>query len=155
AYSTDITGYRQYTLRLKNLKTGELLPDRIERVDDVAWAVDNKTIFFVTEDAVTKRHDKLFRHAAGTDKSDLIYAEPDELFDITVSRTRDGEMIRLQIISKKSTEVRYLPAKSPSAPLKVILPRQPNHEYDAGHRNGLFYIRTNKGAVNFRMVAAP
>ncbi len=66
AYSTDNTGYRQYTLQVKNLKTGELLPEKIERVDNVAWATDNKTLFYVTEDDVTKRNDKLFRHVLGT-----------------------------------------------------------------------------------------
>src|SRR5215471_1601842 len=68
AYSTDNTGYRQYTLHVKNLKTGELLPERIERVDNVAWATDNKTIFYVTEDAVSKRSDKFWRHVLGSDK---------------------------------------------------------------------------------------
>src|ERR1044072_2725076 len=62
AFSTDNTGYRQYTLQVKNLKTGVLLPEKIERVDAVAWATDNKTLFYVTEDDVTKRNDQLFRH---------------------------------------------------------------------------------------------
>src|SRR5882672_2710079 len=80
AYSTDNTGYRQYTLQVKNLKTGEMLPEKIARVDDMAWATDNRTIFYVTEDDVTKRNDKLFRHVLGSDKTDLIYDEKDELF---------------------------------------------------------------------------
>jgi len=63
AFSTDNTGYRQYTLQVKNLKTGELMPEKIERVDNVAWATDNKTLFYVTEDDVTKRNDKMFRRA--------------------------------------------------------------------------------------------
>ena len=82
AYSTDNTGYRQYTLQVKDLRTGELFPERIERVTSLAWATDNKTFFYVTEDAVTKRSDKFFRHVLGTDKTDLVYEEKDELFDI-------------------------------------------------------------------------
>ena len=62
AFTVDTTGYRQYTLRVKDLRTGMLLPDRIERVDDITWATDNQTIFYVTEDAVTKRHDRFWRH---------------------------------------------------------------------------------------------
>lgn len=155
AFSTDHTGYRQYTLHVKNLKTGALLPDRIERVDSVAWASDNKTVFYVTEDPVTKRRDKFFRHDVATDKSDLMYAEPDELFDIDVARTRDGTIIALQIAAKTSTEVRYLPAATPSAPLKIVVPRSPDHEYDLEHRGNLFYIRTNRDAKNFRLVTAP
>jgi oligopeptidase B len=155
AYSTDNTGYRQYTLQIKNLKTGELFPERIERVNNLAWATDNKTFFYVTEDAVTKRSDKFFRHVLGSNKTDLIYEEKDELFDIGVGRSRDKEMILVHAFSKTSTEARYLPANDPNAPLKVVLPRQPEHEYDVDHRGGLFYIRSNKGAKNFRVVTAP
>jgi len=155
AYSTDNTGYRQYVLHVKDLRTGQLLPERIERVNNMAWATDNKTIFYVTEDPVTKRNDKFFRHALGSDKYELVYDEKDELFDIGTGRTRDKAIIVLDIVSKTSTEVRYIPADKPEAELKVVLPRQPDHEYDLTHRNGLFYIRTNKGAKNFRIVTAP
>jgi oligopeptidase B len=155
AYSTDNTGYRQYTLQIKNLQTGELFPEKIERVDSLAWATDNKTIFYVTEDAVTKRSDKFFRHALGKDKSDLLYEEKDELFDIGTQRSRDKAVIFLGAFSKTSTEMRYIPADSPDAGWRIILPRQADHEYDVDHRGGLFYIRTNKGAKNFRVVTAP
>ena len=155
AYSTDNTGYRQYTLQVKNLKTGELMPEKIERVDSLAWATDNRTIFYVTEDAVTKRSDKLFRHVLGSDKTDLIYEEKDELFDIGTGRTRDNAVIMLEAFSKTSTETRYIPAGNPDAEWKTIVPRQPDHEYDVAHRGNLFYIRTNKGAKNFRVVTAP
>jgi oligopeptidase B len=155
AYSTDNTGYRQYTLQVKDLRTGDLFPEKIERVDGVAWATDNKTLFYVTEDAVTKRSDKFFRHVLGSDKSDLIYDEKDELFDIGVGRSLDNAVIFLEAESKTSTEVRYLRAEDPTGAFKVILARQPEHEYDVDHRNNLFYIRTNKGAKNFRIVTAP
>jgi oligopeptidase B len=155
AFTTDNTGYRQYTLQIKNLQTGELYPEKIERVDNVAWATDNKTMFYVTEDAVTKRSDKFFRHVLGSDKSDLIYEEKDELFDIGTGRSRDKAVIVVQASSKTSSEVRYLPASDPNAELKIVLPRQADHEYDVDHRGDLFYIRTNKGAKNFRVVTAP
>src|SRR5436190_12836515 len=155
AYSTDNTGYRQYTLQFKNLTTGEILPEKVQRVDNVAWANDNKTIFYVTEDDVTKRNDKLFRHVLGTDKYELIYNEKDELFDIGVGRSRDKAVILLGAYSKTSTEFQYIPASDPNAPWKVVLPRQADHEYDVDHRGDLFYIRTNKGAKNFRVVTAP
>jgi oligopeptidase B len=155
AYSTDNTGYRQYLLQVKDLRTGQLLPEKIERVTDVVWARDNKTLFYVTEDAVTKRSDKFFRHVLGTDKNDLVYEEKDELFDITVHRSLDKAVIFLDSVSKTSTEVRYLAAAEPNSTLKVILPRQAEHEYDVDHRNNIFYIRTNKGAKNFRVVTAP
>lgn len=154
-YSTDNTGYRQYLLQVKDLRTGQLLPERIERVTSVVWATDNKTFFYVTEDAVTKRSDKFFRHVLGTDKNDLIYEEKDELFDLGTGRSRDKEIVFLQAFSKTSTEARYIRANEPNGTLKVILPRQPEHEYDVDHRNNTFYIRTNRGAKNFRIVTAP
>src|SRR5215213_4434549 len=155
AYSTDNTGYRQYTLQVKDLRTGEVFPERIERVTAFTWANDNKTFFYVTEDATTKRSDKFFRHVLGTDNTDLVYEEKDELFDIGTGRSRDKAVIFLEAFSKTSSEVSYLLAAEPNSNLKVILPRQPEHEYDVDHRNNLFYIRTNKGAKNFRIVTAP
>jgi oligopeptidase B len=155
AYSTDNTGYRQYLLQFKDLRTGQVLPEKIERVTGLAWANDNKTYFYVTEDAVTKRSDKFFRRVLGTDKADLVYEEKDELFDIGTGRSLDKKVIFLESFSKTSTEVYYLLAAEPGAVLKMILPRQAEHEYDVNHRNGLFYIRTNKGAKNFRIVTAP
>jgi oligopeptidase B len=155
AYSTDNTGYRQYLLQVKDLRTGQLLPERMERVTSVVWANDNKTLFYVTEDAVTKRSDKFFRHVLGSEKYDTVYDEKDELFDIGVSRSLDKAVIFLHAFSKTSNEARYLRADDPNGTLKVILPREKEHEYDVDYRDNLFYIRTNKGAKNFRIVTAP
>jgi oligopeptidase B len=155
AYSTDTTGYRQYKLQFKDLRSGQTLPEAFERAGGVAWATDNKTIFFTTEDAVTKRSDKFFRHVLGSDKTDLVFEEKDELFDISAGRSRDKSVILLGSESKTSTEWRYLPASSPSAELKIISAREADHEYNVDHRGDLFYIRTNKGAKNFRVVTAP
>ena len=155
AYSSDTTGYRQYKLQIKDLRTGQTLPELFERVGNVAWATDNKTIFFTTEDATTKRSDKFFRHVLGSDKTDLIFEEKDELFDIGAGRSRDKAVILLGSESKTSTEWLYLPANNPTAELKIISPREADHEYNVDHRGDLFYIRTNKGAKNFRVVTAP
>ena len=155
AYSTDTTGYRQYTLHVKDLRTGETLPEAIERTGSVVWATDNKTLFYTTEDAVSKRSDKFWRHALGSDKNDLVYEEKDELFDVGAGRSLDKKVIFLASYAKTSREFRYLPADSPNGTFKVILPRVPGHEYDVDHYNGEFYITTNKGAKNFRVVTAP
>ena len=119
------------------------------------WATDNKTIFYSTEDAVTKRSDKFFRHVLGTDKHDLVFEDKDELFDVYGGRTRDKKMILIASGSKTSTEYLYIPTDSPTDAPKVILPREADHEYSVDHRDGLFYIRTNQGAKNFRLVTAP
>lgn len=155
AYSTDNTGYRQYILQVKDLRNGSLLPEKIERVSSISWATDSKTLFYVTEDPVSKRNDKFFRHVLGADQHDLLYDEKDELFDIGVQRSRDKAVIMLAAFSKTSTEFRYIPSNDPGAQWQIILPRQADHEYDVDHRGDLFYIRTNKGATNFRVVTAP
>ena len=155
AYSTDITGFRQYTLAIKDLRTGQLLPDSAERVTSVQWAVDNKTLFYATEDAVSKRSNQLWRRALGQPSSDLLYEEKDELYGIRVSRTRDKKYLFLDIVSTDTTEVRYLSSEDPQGSFKVFLAREKKHKYDLDHREGLFYIRSNKGAKNYQILTAP
>ncbi len=155
AFSTDTTGYRQYTLQIKDLKTGKVLPDKIERVTSAAWSNDGKYLFFVQEHPETKRSDKFFRHTVGTDKNELLFEEKDVLFNLGVGKTRDDKMIILGAFAKTSRESRYIPADDAMADWKVILPREENHEYSADHYNGEFYITTNKNAENFRVVRAP
>ena len=121
----------------------------------VEWAADNKTLFLVTEDAVTKRSDKLWRHALGAPKFDEIYNEKDELYDISVSKTRDMKILTLQIEAKDTTEMRYLAADHQNGAFTILLPREKGHRYYLDHRDDLFYIRTNKPGHNFAVVTAP
>jgi oligopeptidase B len=155
AYSTDTTGYRQYTLHVKDLRTGQTLKEAIERTGSVVWATDNKTLFYTTEDAVSKRSDKFYRHVVGSDESPLLYEETDPLFDLSAGRSLDKKMIFLMSYAKTSREARYLPADNPTGDFKIVLPRQEGHEYDIDHYDGLFYITTNRKAKNFRVVTAP
>jgi oligopeptidase B len=155
AYSTDTTGYRQYTLHVKDLRTGETLEEAIERAGSIIWATDNKTLFYTTEDPVSKRSDKFYRHLVGSDANELLYEEKDLLFDLGAGRSLDKKMIFLMSYAKTSREARYLPADNPAGELKIVLPRQEGHEYDVDHYNGVFYITTNRKAKNFRVVTAP
>jgi oligopeptidase B len=154
AYSTDITGFREYTLYVKDLRTGKLLADRIPKVVGAVWAADNKTLFYATEDAA-KRPYRLYRHVLGTTKDDLVYEEKDELYRIFPSRTRDRAYLLAESRSSTTTEVRYLASDRPKGQWRVLLAREPDHRYTVEHRAGRFYIRTNKGAKNFRLVTAP
>jgi oligopeptidase B len=154
AYTYDETGYRQYTLAVKDLRTGTTLPDRAERVDEVVWASDGATLFYVTEDPVSKRNDTLWRRTLGSD-SVQVYREPDELYDVFVGRSADRRMIFLTAESKTDDDVRYLDAAKPADPLRVILPRRADLRYFPDHREGRFYFRTNLAAPNFRIVSAP
>jgi oligopeptidase B len=155
AYGVDTSGYRQYTLHVKDLRTGQASSEKIERTGSAVWATDNKTIFFTTEDPVSKRSDKVWRHVVGAPGSELIYEEKDELFDVAASRSLDRKILFVGSHAKTSREYRYLRADQPAAALTVILPRQDGHEYDVDHYRGEFYITTNKGAKNFKVVKAP
>ena len=155
AYTVDFTGFRQFALRVKDLRTGQTLPDTTERVTSLAWAGDNKTLFVVTEDAVTKRSDKLWRHVLGSAKFEEIWNEKDELYDIEIGKTRDLKYLFLQSEAKDTTEARYLRADRPADTFTVFLPREKGHRYYLDHREGLFYIRTNKSGRNFAVMTAP
>jgi oligopeptidase B len=155
AYTVDYAGFRQYSLQVKDLRTGVTLPDTTERVGSVQWAADNKTLFLTTEDAVTKRSDHLWRHVLGSKDFEPVYQEKDELYSIGLGKTRDLKYLLLDIRSTDTTEVRYLKAAEPAGNFAVFLPREKKHRYDVDHREGLFYIRSDKGAKNYQVLTAP
>lgn len=155
AYLTDTTGYRQYTLQVKDLETGKVLPNRIERVTSVNWGTDNNTLFITTEDKVSKRSDKFWRHDVSANQTELIYEEKDVLFNAYSGRSRDGKYIFLDSNAKTMDEYRVVPADDPTAKPVVILSREEGHEYSVDHYEGDFYIRTNRGAENYRVVRVP
>ena len=157
AYSTDNTGFRQYTLHVRNLRTGEDLADTAERVGSLVWAEDSHTLFYTTEVAVTKRQDHLWRHRLGDAMAEdvVICEERDERFNLGVGKTRDGRYLLLESGSHTTTECSYLDATTPGGVFLVIAPRQEEQEYYVDHRNGLFYIRTNDTGKNFRVVTVP
>jgi oligopeptidase B len=162
AYSTDVTGFRQYTLEIKNLATGALLPFRQERVTSAAWAADNKTLFYTVEDEVSKRSYRLYRHVLGSPEPDtLLFEETDERFRIDIERSRSGDYLFLVTNSHTASEVRYLRADNPLGEFELIAAREENHEYYPDHHpsfpghGDVFLIRTNSGGRTFRLVAAP
>ena len=156
AYSTDETGYREYTLYVKDLRTGQVTKVA-ERVSSAAWANDNKTLFYVVDHPVNKNPYRLYRHVTGREGADeLVYEEADEMFGIGVERTRSRGYILLTSASHTTSEVRYVSADRPGDPLRVIEPREAGHEYYAEHHGDRFYIRSNEGGRrNFRLVSAP
>jgi oligopeptidase B len=155
AYTIDYVGYRQFTLYVKDLRTGATLPDTMERVDTVAWAADNQTLFLTTEDEVTKRANRAWRHTLGEKKFDPLYEEKDETFRIGVKKTRDKKYLLLSARSADTTEVRYMKADQAKSDFTVFLPREKQHRYFLDHRENLFYIRTDKNAKNFQVFTAP
>jgi oligopeptidase B len=157
AYLTDVTGFREYYLSVKDLKTGKLLEDKFVKVSDVEWAGDNKTLFYVIEDAAKRPH-KLFRHTLGDpkDKDQLVCEEKDELYRLNVGRTHDKKYLVHTSVSSTTTEQSFLDGRTPEGQFKVIAPRKEGVEYSVDHRDGLFHIRTNiDGAVNFKWMTCP
>jgi oligopeptidase B len=164
AYATDTTGFRQYTLEIKNLQDSTMLTLRVERVTSAAWASDNRALFYVVEDEVTKRSHRLYRHVLGSNGPDaLIYEEKDERFRIDVERSRSGAYIFLVANSHTTSEVRCLRSDSPSLPFTLIHERHDDHEYYVDHHpgsssdpaGGVFFIRTNDAGRTFRLMTAP
>jgi oligopeptidase B len=157
AYSTDTTGFRQYTLHIKDLRTGEVLADQAQRVGSVVWAAGNRILFYSVEDEATKRQFQLFRHTLGTPQAadTLVYEEADERFNVGAGRTRDGKYILLESASHTASEEQFLPADDPEGRWEMIEPRSENIEYYADHRDGLWYLRVNDTARTFRLVTAP
>ena len=157
AYTTDTQGFRQYTLRIKDLATGETLAGEVERVGSVVWAADNRTLFYTVEDEQQKRQYQLWRHVLGTPHAEdaLVYQDDDERFNIAAGRTRDGKFIVVESGSHTTSEARVLSADNSTGSFNLIAAREEEHEYSVDHRNGLWFIRTNDRGRNFRLVTAP
>jgi oligopeptidase B len=155
AYSTDVQGDETYTIVVKDLATGELLPDRIANTYySLEWANDNRTFFYTTLDPARRPY-RLFRHQLGAASDDLVYEEQDGRFVLGVGRTRSRRFLVLHLSSALTSEVRHLEADNPLGAFLVMLPRKQDVEYDASHHGEFFYIRTNEGAKNFRLMRTP
>jgi oligopeptidase B len=155
AYSIDTTGYREYTLHVKDLRSGR--KNKIAtRVSSAAWANDNQTLLYVVDDPVSKRPFRLYRHTLGKKADELLFEEKDEMFELTVSRTRSRSYVLLTSASHTTSEVRYVPANSPAESFRLVEARVAGHEYYLSHHGDTFYIRTNEGgAKNFKLAVAP
>lgn len=151
AYTTDTTGFRQFTLHVKDLATGTEIKDLAQRVTSVEWAVDGETLFFVTEDEVTKRSHELWRLRLGG-KPELVWDEKDEVFAIGITRSRDDRYLMAGAYSTDTADWRILDASTPNGDFAVVLPREKGHRYQLDHRDGALYVTTDKGATNFRVV---
>jgi oligopeptidase B len=163
AYAEDDNGRRQYTVRIKNLDTGEMLPDVIEGVSpNLVWADNNRTLFYIENDPDTLLSVRVKKHVLGTPVSSdvLVYEEHDDSFYMGIGRSRDDRFICISVDSTVSSEMRCAPAADPVT-FTVLAPRERDVEYDADHIGGRWVIRTNapgadgKPAANYRLMTAP
>ncbi|MBW4038882.1 MAG: S9 family peptidase [Acidobacteria bacterium] len=155
AFTTDNTGFRQYTLAVKDLETGEMLPDTAQRVGSLVWAPDSATLLYATEDEQTKRQDRVFRLAVGAmAEAEEVFHERDERFNVGVGRTRDREYLLLELGSHPTSETWFMRASEPSGAFQLLAERVDDEEYSVEHREGFFYIHTNHEAEQFRLMRA-
>ena len=159
AFGVDTVSRRQYVLQIKNLETGEILPDRIENTTgSSAWASDNKTLFYTKKDPVTLRSDKIYRHKSGTDTKDdeLIFNETDDTFSTFVYREKSKKYIVIGSSSTLTTEFQILKADNPDGDFTIFQKRERGLEYSISHYENQFYIVTNKDkATNFKLMKTP
>ena len=152
AYSLDLEGDESYTIRVKDLSTGQLLPDRIDNTYyTLEWANDNRTFFYTVLDAA-KRPYRAFRHELGAASDALVYQEDDARFNLGLGKTRSRRYVFIELASPLTSELHYLEANDPGGEFRVLLPRRQGVEYDASHHGEYFYIRTNDQAKNFRLM---
>lgn len=157
-YGVDFVSRREYTLYFKNLNTGEMLPDRIDKTTGGAvWANDNQTIFYTKKDPQTLRSFQVYKHVLGTsqDEDQLVFEEKDETYSCDVWKSKSEEYILIGSHQTLSTECRALKADEPEGDWKVITPREKDHIYNVNHFNDHFYIITNDQAKNFRLMKTP
>ena len=157
AFAEDTLSRRIYTVRFKRLSTGELLEDRLEGgAGAIAWAADNKTLFYVKREEGTLRAYQVWRHTLGTAQAadTLVYEEKDDTYWVTVHRTRSRDFIVMHSESTLATEVRVVPAATPTSAPQLFHARQKDHEYSVDHGGGdRWYVRTNDNAKNFRLMS--
>jgi len=152
AYTQDTTGSEWYSVRVKDLATGKLLTDVIDSVSyGLEWAADNQTLFF-TRDNPAHRPDRIFRRKLGAADETLVVSEPDSLYFLALSKSKDQTQLLAQSSSYTTGEVRYLSAAEPTANWRVLLPRREGVEYSAEHYGNDFLVLTNDGAVNFKVI---
>jgi oligopeptidase B len=156
AFSTDTVGFRQYKLFVKDLSTGKIQGPIADKVGSVAWAADNKTLFYTIEDHA-KRQYRVLKHVLGEDPSSdkVVFEEPDERFRVYVTQSRDSRFVLTVVSSHTTSEYRYIPADAPDAAWTVVLPRRQDIEYSLDVHADEFYIRLNDKGPNFRIVKTP
>ncbi len=158
AWTEDTGGRRIHTLRFRSLKTGQVLPDEVPGVlEDVAWAADNRTVFYILQDPVTLQSGPVYRHVLGTPAADdvKVYEEADDTLFVGLGESASREYVVISVQGTDTAETLAVPARKPMAPPRVVLARKEGVRHSADHLAGRWVIRTNEDALNFKLVSAP
>ncbi len=157
AWAEDTSGRRIHTLRFRNLATGQDLPDAVPGVlEDMVWAADNRTLFYVRQDPVTLQSGPVYRHLLGTDvTADVkVFEEADKTLFTTLRPSASRSFVIINLRGGDTSETRAIRADRPGAAVQVVLARRDGVRHSADHLNGRWFVRTNEGAANFRLVSA-
>jgi oligopeptidase B len=157
AYGFDVSGEEMYTLVVKDLSAGSVLPERLEgAARSMAWAEDGRTLFYTTRDGA-KRAYRVYRHTLGSDPSDdaLVYEEGDAAFHVAVRKTRSRRFILIEVSSAVTNETLVIDARRPERPASLFRARTRGVEYELVDEGEAFLVRTNEGAKNFRLLRVP
>jgi oligopeptidase B len=158
AFAYDDFGRRKYTIKFKDLTTGEILDEAIELVSgNMVWADDSRTLFYTRKHPTTLRSYQIWRHELGTDPTNdvLVFEETDDTFSVGVSKTKSEEFILIESGHTLRTEIRFLAADDPRGEFTVFLEREGEHDYSVDHAGDHWFIRTNDEAANSRLMKAP
>jgi len=159
AFGVDTVSRRQYTLRIKNLITGEIYPDKIDNTTGGSnFANDNKTLFYTLQNPTTLRSEKIMKHKLGetADKDQLVFFEEDETYNTWVDKSKSEQYIFIGSYSTLTSEMRFVNADTPDDEFKIFQPRTRGLEYDVNHYGDKFYIVTNAdNATNFKLMSTP
>jgi oligopeptidase B len=156
AWAEDTTGRRIHTLRFRNLVTGQVYPDAVPGVlENLVWANDNRTLFYIRQDPVTLQSGPVYRHLLGSSvQSDVkVYDEPDKTLFTEIEATASRRFVMIRLRGGDTTETRAVPADRPGAPVQVVLARRAKLRHSADHLHGRWFIRTNEDAPNFKLVS--
>ncbi|KAG2519631.1 hypothetical protein BBI17_009448 [Phytophthora kernoviae] len=156
AYMVDFNGYETYTGFVKDLKTGEMLPDRIENISSLRWGKDASVLYYATQDEA-HRQNKLWRHTMGSkDTDELLYTEDNDIYSAYFQKSRSGKYMFLMSSSSETSEVSFIDLDNPSQPPQMIAKREKGLIYGVDHYDDCFYIVTNKDkATNFKLMKTP
>ncbi len=157
AYAVDTSGAEQFVLTVKDLRTGDLLGEPVSNMSgNVAWAADSATLFYTTLDEAHRPH-RLYRHRVGDapDAAAMVYEEPDDAFFASINLSRSRRFLYLDLGSHTTSETRFLDANEPDGPFQVVRMRQVGVEYEVVEHGDTFFVVTNDGARNFRLMQVP
>src|SRR5262249_34577394 len=155
AFTEDQVGRFQYELHVRDLETGAMLPDKVTNIEaPVEWANDDRTLFYVAKDPVTLRSYRVMRHRLGTEaaQDEAVYEEKDTSYYTHIYKTKSRDYVVIYLNSTLTDEMRLIDANRPADPVRVFLPREHGHEYEADHLAGRWVVRTNWQAKNFRLM---